>query len=288
MKARPLRLSLTPSPTEVPELPEVETVRRGIAPQLIGRRIVGTVLRDRRLRWPVPADLGEQLAGRRVDTVERRAKYLLLGLDNGDRLILHLGMTGQLRVLDATTPLQPHDHVDLQLDDGRLLRFRDPRRFGAVLPWPAAQAEHPLLAHLGPEPLSTDFDGAWLHTRAAGRSLAVKLFIMDAHTVVGVGNIYASESLFRAGIRPSTPTGRLSRPACGRLAVAIRAVLEDAIQAGGTTLRDFVSAEGNPGYFQQQLYVYGREGAACLHCSTPVRRSVDGARSSFWCARCQR
>jgi len=272
----------------MPELPEVETVRRGVAPHVEGRRITAVTVREPRLRWRVPDDLGQQLAGRTITGVARRGKYLLFGLDSGDRLIIHLGMTGQLRVLDPEVPLVTHDHVDIVLDDGRLLRFRDARRFGAVLHWPRSLDLHPLLANMGPEPFSDDFDGAYLHRRAQGRSLAVKPYIMDGHTVVGVGNIYAAESLFAAGIRPDRAAGKVSRPAYGRLVDAIRRVLGEAIEAGGTTLRDFRTAEGAPGYFQQKLFVYGRDGQPCLACGTLVRRAVEGQRSTFWCVRCQR
>jgi formamidopyrimidine-DNA glycosylase len=272
----------------MPELPEVETVRRGLSPYTLGRRITGVTVREARLRWPVPADLAQRASGRRIDTLERRGKYLLFGLDNGDRLILHLGMTGRMLVVAEPRALQKHDHLDLQLDDGPLLRYHDPRRFGALLHWSATEPMHPLLAGMGPEPLSDAFDGAYLYTLSRGRSVAVKNFIMDGGVVVGAGNIYATEALFRAGIRPARPAGRVSRNEYERLALAIRAVLQEAIERGGTTLRDFAGADGHAGYFQQELAVYGRSDLPCPRCTTPVSRIVLGQRSSFYCRRCQR
>lgn len=272
----------------MPELPEVETVRRGIEPYVLGRRLTGVYVRDRRLRWPIPPDLERRLEGRRVERADRRAKYLVLSLDNGDRLLIHLGMSGRLWVLDAQTPPVKHDHVDFGLDSGRLLRFHDPRRFGAVLLWPAGETAHVLLQDLGPEPFDPTFDGDYLFERSRGRRGAVKTFIMDGGIVVGAGNIYAAESLFRAGIRPTRPAGRVSRSEYARLAAAVRDVLSEAIVQGGTTLRDFAGADGSSGYFQQDLYVYGREGQACRRCATPVKRLVIGQRASCYCPRCQR
>ncbi len=272
----------------MPELPEVETVRRGIEPHVVGRRLTAVQVRDRRLRWPIPDDLEARLQGRRIDQVQRRAKYLLLLLDNGDRLLLHLGMSGRLWVLDRLTPTVKHDHVDLELDSGQLLRFHDPRRFGAVLLWPAGTPPHVLLRDLGPEPFDPRFDGDYLHLRSRGRRGAVKNFIMDGAIVVGAGNIYAAEALFHAGIRPTRAAGRVTRPEYRRLAEAIRVVLSEAIAQGGTTLRDFAGADGAAGYFQQDLYVYGRENLPCRRCGTPVRRLVIGQRSSCYCAVCQR
>jgi formamidopyrimidine-DNA glycosylase len=269
----------------VPELPEVETTRRGIAPALLGQRIDAVVLRRPDLRWPIPAEIGQQLPGRRILDVRRRAKYLLLDVDSGSAL-LHLGMSGCLRVLPATTVAGKHDHVDLVLGD-RALRLTDPRRFGALL-WQPAGSTHPLLAALGPEPLSDDFDTAWLYRQSRGRSAAVKTFLMDQAVVVGVGNIYAAESLFRAGIDPRRPAGRLSRAACQRLVDAIRQILAHAIGRGGTTLRDFLNPDGLPGYFEQELQVYGREGLGCRNCGTTLRGMRLGQRASVWCPRCQR
>lgn len=269
----------------MPELPEVETTRRGIAPWLDGAVIRHAVVRQPQLRWPVP-DAIRRLRGQRVHAVTRRAKFILLTLDHG-QLLLHLGMSGTLRVVPEDTPVEKHDHLDLVLDSGKVLRLRDPRRFGAAL-WAAPGETHRLLSALGPEPLSDAFDGDWLHRRARGRRQSVKTFIMDNRTVVGVGNIYAQESLFRAGIHPSRAAGRISRERYRRLAEAIRAVLTDAIKAGGTTLRDFSSATGAPGYFRQQLAVYGRGGEPCRGCGTALRQLRHGQRSTVYCPACQR
>jgi formamidopyrimidine-DNA glycosylase len=270
----------------MPELPEVETTRRGIAPSLEGRRIARVVVRERRLRWPVPRGLEKTLAGRRVTGVRRRAKYLLIDTDGGT-LIAHLGMSGSLRVLGRAAPVMAHDHVDFVLDSGRILRFNDPRRFGCLL-WTANDPDsHPLLADLGPEPLEPGFDGDFLWHKARGRRVAVKLFIMNAQVVVGVGNIYASEALFRAGIRPGTQARRVSRARMAALAASIREVLSEAITVGGTTLRDYVNPDGLPGYFRQRLFVYERADEPCRRCGTPVRHLVQGQRSTYWCPICQ-
>ena len=271
----------------MPELPEVETTRRGLEPHLLGRRIQGLTLRDGRLRWPVPGDLPERLAGHQVLGLTRRAKYLLLATD-GPALLLHLGMSGSLRRCAPGTPLRTHDHLIFRLDDGFEIRLHDPRRFGCCLPLPEAPAVHPLLASLGPEPLGEDFDGAYLHRLSRGRRAAVKSFIMDQQVVVGVGNIYASESLFLAGIRPGRAAGRVSRAEYRELVRHIRAVLSDAITQGGTTLRDFVREDGTHGYFRQHLRVYGREGQSCLVCTTPIRNRRIGNRASTYCPICQR
>lgn len=274
----------------MPELPEVETVRRGIEPHVLGRRIERVEVRERRLRWPIPEGLETWLRGRTVRAVRRRGKYLLLELDDGpapDRLIVHLGMSGRLYLVKTPETLRKHDHLDLVLDDGAVLRFNDPRRFGAVLPWDGAVAEHDLLAGMGPEPLSDDFAPGLLHQRSRGRRQSVKSFIMDGRIVVGVGNIYASESLFRAGIRPGTAAGRISAPRYARLQQTIREVLQQAIAQGGTTLKDFVGGDGQPGYFAQELDVYGREGAPCRRCATPIRRRVLGQRATYYCGVCQ-
>lgn len=272
----------------MPELPEVETVRRGIEPQVVGRRIERVVVRETRLRWPVEAQLAPRLQGRRILGTGRRGKYLLLELDGGDRLILHLGMSGRLYLLDRAQPLEKHDHLDIELEAAGLLRFNDPRRFGAVLIWAAGEPTHPLLEGMGPEPFSEGFDGDYLFRLSRGRSAAVKSFIMDGRVVVGAGNIYAAESLFRAGIRPSRQAGGVSRPQYRRLAEKIREVLTEAIAQGGTTLRDFAGADGAAGYFQQDLGVYGREGLPCRICARPIRRLLIGQRSSFFCPGCQR
>ncbi|TDU25655.1 DNA-(apurinic or apyrimidinic site) lyase [Panacagrimonas perspica] len=272
----------------MPELPEVETIRRGIEPHVLGRRIGRVVVRDPRLRWPVQPDLPARLAGRRIEQAARRAKYLVLHLDNGDRLLIHLGMSGRIWVLDPTVAPIKHDHVDIELDSGQLLRFHDPRRFGAVLLWSAGEPHHELLRHLGPEPFDPAFHGDYLFELSRGRSAAVKNFVMDGNVVVGAGNIYAAESLFRAAIRPTRAAGKVTRAEYVELASRIREVLNEAIVRGGTTLRDFAGATGELGYFQQELYVYGREGEPCRRCGTGIRRKVIGQRSSFYCTRCQR
>lgn len=269
----------------MPELPEVEVTRRGIAPQLAGRRISGVAVREPRLRWPVPQAV-RKLAGRTVRGVRRRGKYLLIDCGDG-HLIVHLGMSGSLRVLPSGTPAQKHDHFDLVLGD-RVLRLRDPRRFGAVL-WTAGDvAAHPLLAHLGVEPLSRALDPARLHALTRRQRISIKQFLMDGRRIVGVGNIYASESLFRAGIHPLTPARRLSLERCARLSRAIKETLRLAIRAGGSTLRDFVGADGHAGEFQARSQVYDRAGLPCRRCGTPVRRVVQGARATYFCPACQK
>lgn len=273
----------------MPELPEVETVRRGIEPHITGRRIVAVKVHDRRLRWPVPRDFERKLRGRRVESVQRRAKYLLFALDGGDRLILHLGMSGRLFLLPAGERRQKHDHLDLLFEGQRLLRLHDPRRFGAALLWPAAMGQHKLLRGLGPEPLLPEFSGEYLFARSRGRRVAVKNFLMDSRIVVGVGNIYASESLFRAGIRPGRAAGRITQDQYRKLENAVRQVLCDAIEQGGTTLKDssFTNPDGEFGDFQVRLAVYDRAGQPCTVCKTKIRRQVIGQRSSFFCPRCQ-
>ncbi|HET7267023.1 MAG TPA: bifunctional DNA-formamidopyrimidine glycosylase/DNA-(apurinic or apyrimidinic site) lyase [Oleiagrimonas sp.] len=269
----------------MPELPEVETTRRGIAPWLEGHRIQRVTLRRRDLRWPIPAAIEQMLPGQRIDSVTRRAKYLLLNTAIGSAL-LHLGMSGSLRVVDAATPVGKHDHYDLQLEHARVLRFNDPRRFGCLL-WQPLGEVHPLLAGLGPEPLSADFDGDHLWRASRGRRAAVKTFIMDQAVVVGVGNIYASEALFRAGIHPARAAGRVSRERYRMLAAAVQDILAHAIERGGTTLRDFIRPDGAPGYFEQELQVYGRAGETCRHCGSPIRARVLGQRNTFFCPHCQ-
>lgn len=271
----------------MPELPEVETTRRGLEPHLLGHRVHGVILRRAALRWPIPAEVEPGLTGRRIVAVRRRAKYLLLDTDAGDSALLHLGMSGSLRVLPGDTPLRTHDHVDICLDDGRVLRFNDPRRFGCLL-WQPAGSVHPLLQGLGPEPLSQAFDGDWLFRLSRGRHAPVKSFLMDQATVVGVGNIYAAESLFRAGIRPLREAGQVSRQRYEALAEAVKTILAYAITRGGTTLRDFISPDGAPGYFEQELAVYGRGGEPCPRCGRPLKQTRIGQRSSVWCGHCQR
>lgn len=270
----------------MPELPEVETTARGIAPALEGRTITAVRVRERRLRWTLPRDFEAKLQGRRVLHVGRRAKYVLVETDAGT-LIIHLGMSGSLRVLDASLDARLHDHVDLVLDSGQCVRFNDPRRFGSLHVVTGDPLEHPLLRGLAPEPLSDAFDAAYLHARTRGRRVAIKQFIMNSTQVVGVGNIYASEALFHAKIRPGRAAGRLSRADCERLVAAVKSVLAAAIKVGGTTLRDYVNADGNPGYFRQKLYVYEREGHACRVCSAPIRQRVQMQRSTYWCPICQ-
>lgn len=271
----------------MPELPEVETTRRGLCPLLVGRRVTGVTVREPRLRWPVPDDLGTVLTGQAVRGIGRRAKYLLFQMDAGT-LIAHLGMSGSLCVVDAGTPPGPHDHVDIAIEGGTLLRLRDPRRFGS-LHWTVDDpAGHPLLRDLGPEPLGDAFDGRYLFRRSRGRQVVVKAFLMDSHIVVGVGNIYAAEALFAAGIHPARAAGRVGGQRYDRLARAVRSVLAAAIQAGGTTLRDFRGGDGRPGYFQQTLSVYGRAGKPCPRCGTAIELTRQGQRATCHCPACQR
>jgi formamidopyrimidine-DNA glycosylase len=269
----------------MPELPEVEVTRRGLEPQLTGRVISGVAVREPRLRWPVPKDV-HSLVGRTVKAIHRRGKYLLVDCSDG-HLILHLGMSGSLRVLPAGTPPQKHDHFDLQFGD-RILRLRDPRRFGAVL-WTSADIDtHPLLVHLGLEPLSRTLHPARLHQLTRGHRAPIKQFLMDGRRIVGVGNIYANESLFRAGINPRSPAGKLSLERCVRLAAAIKRTLRAAIRAGGSTLRDFVGADGSAGYFQQRYSVYDRAGKECRRCGATIRKIQQGQRSTYYCPSCQK
>lgn len=274
----------------MPELPEVETVAAALRrARVAGKKIRRVVVRCEKLRQPLVAAEMEKLAGRKVDAIRRRAKYLLLELDSGQVLLLHLGMTGTLRLDEQDTAPGRHDHLDLELDDGRILRFRDPRRFGlAVLRRPDENGRIAELAALAPEPLSDAFSGDYLHRISHGRKSPVKNFIMDQRRVVGVGNIYASESLFRAGIRPTLPAGKLSRPRCQRLVEAIRDILSAAIAAGGTTISDFHGVDGSEGAFVRALKVYGREGKPCPECGRPIRKTVLGGRSTFYCPGCQR
>jgi formamidopyrimidine-DNA glycosylase len=270
----------------MPELPEVETTRRGIEPHLSGRTVEHVLVRQPSLRWPVAAEIMRLLPGSTLGAVSRRAKYLQIHASTG-AAIVHLGMSGSLRVVPMDVPPGPHDHVELHLDDGHMLRFSDPRRFGCWL-WQASGTLHPLLAGLGPEPLDDAFDGDHLWRRSRGRSAAVKSFLMDQSVVVGVGNIYAAESLFEAGIHPARAAARVSRRRYGDLAQAVKRILAFAIQRGGTTLRDFLNPDGAPGYFEQELMVYGREAAPCRVCATPLRGVRLGQRASVYCPRCQR
>lgn len=271
----------------MPELPEVETTRAGVEPHIKGRLITDVIVRNASLRQPVPEDLGARLCGQRIRSVARRAKYLLMEVGEGI-LLVHLGMSGSLRMVVADTPPESHDHVDIAVEGGMVMRYRDPRRFGLVL-WLKPPADvHPLLAHLGPEPLSADFTAAHLHGLSRRRKAAVKNFLMDGRVVVGVGNIYANEALYMAGIRPTRPAGQVSLARYQQLVEAVQTVLREAIAQGGTTLRDFVGSEGKPGYFSQQLQVYGRAGDACPGCGQALKELRLGQRSTVFCASCQR
>jgi formamidopyrimidine-DNA glycosylase len=271
----------------VPELPEVETIRRGIAPHVVGRTIERVIVRDRRLRWPIVRGFERKLTGRKIAAVDRRGKYLLLDL-GGDRVILHMGMTGNLALIAPDRPVRKHDHLDIVLSGRLVLRFNDSRRFGAALWWPASHPTHMLLKHMGPEPFADEFSADYLYKLSRKRAAAVKNFVMDGRVVVGVGNIYAVEALFRARIRPMRPAGRIARAEYEKLVQAVREVLNDAIAAGGTTFRDFVDSQGEPGYFVQKLFVYDRAGQPCRRCKAPIRRVVIGQRSSYYCPRCQK
>jgi formamidopyrimidine-DNA glycosylase len=270
----------------MPELPEVETTRRGIEPHVIGKTITQVLVRQANLRWPVSPELSQVLTGDRIARVERRAKYLLFSATSG-QMMIHLGMSGSLRIVKQSTELKKHDHIDIVFDDGSVLRYHDPRRFGSVF-WLPEPGSHELLAELGPEPLSSDFDGQYLYERSRGRKVAVKLFVMNSKVVVGVGNIYANEALFSSGIRPDRPAGKISRQRYDRLAECIKQVLTDAIASGGTTLRDFVREDGSPGYFKQQLAVYGRGGEDCVSCARTLRETRLGNRTTVHCSNCQR
>jgi formamidopyrimidine-DNA glycosylase len=303
----------------MPELPEVETTLRGIAPHLQGEVVTDIVIRNASLRWPIPKGLPKLLRGHTVRDLQRRAKYILVAFDHGT-LILHLGMSGSLRILPHGTPPEKHDHFDLVLGNGELMRLRDPRRFGAVLWHEGEVAEHPLFVHLGPEPLlvgaatSTSsghasaakiacqqagsygiaqgnhcvFDAAYLYQATRKRSAPIKLAIMDSQLVVGVGNIYANEALFRAGIKPQLAANKVSRPRCERLVQTIKEVLREAIEQGGSSLRDFIHSDGSSGYFQQHYFVYGRKDEACKRCRTLIKHIKQGQRSSFYCPQCQK
>lgn len=310
----------------MPELPEVETTRRGLAPLLEGKRIVAAVVRSRAMRQPVPARLADQLEGATISLVARRGKYLLIecgrsdvsreagappaagmrpgesapGADGktsasrarairgGGTLLLHLGMSGRLWVVTADTPPGPHDHFDLVVEGGAVIRLRDPRRFGLVLWTDRAPAAHPLLKNIGPEPLTSDFNGDYLYAATRKRSAAIKLVLMDSRVVAGVGNIYASEALFRSGIRPTTAARRLSRSRCGILAETVKETLDAAILAGGSSLRDYVGSDGLAGNFQSQFFVYDRGGERCLRCGATIRSIRQGQRSTFYCPHCQK
>lgn len=270
----------------MPELPEVETTLRGVSPYLVGRVVREVIVRDKRLRWPIPDSIHE-LEGQRIKAGTRRGKYMLFESAKGT-LLLHLGMSGSLRIADPETPWKKHDHLALTTDRGKQIRLHDPRRFGAALFIEGDPQSHPLLCDLGPEPLSDDFTTAYLHSRCKQRSAPIKAVIMDSHVVVGVGNIYACEALFMAGIHPDKAACKVSKPRLTKLVTAIREVLAASIEMGGTTLRDFVNEKGEPGYFKQTLRAYDREGEPCLTCGIKVKRVVMSNRSTFYCPKCQR
>jgi len=273
----------------MPELPEVEVTRRGLLP-VEGAQIAQVTIRHHGLRWPIPADLAQHLQGRRVLKLTRRAKYILAEIGTTDAegvLLLHLGMSGRLCLLERDFPAEKHDHFDIRFEDGRVIRLRDPRRFGAVLWLDKNPLQHALLSSLGPEPLEADFNADYLYQQIRTRSAPIKATIMDAHLVVGVGNIYASESLFRARIHPETPAKALTLAQCALLVAEIKLTLQAALDAGGSSLRDFFGADGNPGYFQQTYFVYGRTGEPCRACSRPILNIRLGQRSTFYCEHCQ-
>lgn len=271
----------------MPELPEVETTRRGISPHVVGKPVRDLIVRNGGLRWPVPADLPEHLRGQVLQEVARRGKYLLLRFAHGSAL-WHLGMSGSLRIVQPNHPVGKHDHVDLVFQDGVVLRFNDPRRFGALLWSQDALEHHKLLRHLGPEPLTDAFDAAYLYAKSRKRKQPVKSWLMDSRLVVGVGNIYANEALFAARIHPLRKAGRLTRPECERLVVEVKRILSHAIERGGTTLRDFVGGDGKPGYFAQELLVYGRAALPCKLCEKALTERRVGQRSTVYCTQCQR
>jgi formamidopyrimidine-DNA glycosylase len=270
----------------MPELPEVETTRRGLAPHVVGRTIARIEVRESRLRWPVASELPHKLAATRIESVERRAKYLLFGTSAGT-LLVHLGMSGSLRYLPAPMAPSRHDHIDVHFDGGGALRFNDPRRFGSFMLTTTPET-HPLLKDLGPEPLDTEFHAEYLWSTSRNRRIAIKQHLMNGRVVVGVGNIYASEALFRAGIHPRRTAGRISRARFEPLVASVRDVLRDAIDEGGTTLRNFVGGDGKPGYFRGSLRVYERDGEPCITCGTKIERRVLGQRATYYCPRCQR
>lgn len=271
----------------MPELPEVETTRRGLERLMVGQRIRTAIVRNRGLRFRVPRLLPRVVAGATIRALTRRGKYLLVDCGTGT-LIVHLGMSGRLFVADPATPISPHDHFELVLENGTLVRLRDPRRFGLVLWQTGNPLQHPLLAGIGPEPLSPEFDGTLLYNATRKRSAAIKQVLMDGHVIAGLGNIYANEALFRAGIHPRTRAQRLSASRCSLLAEKIRETLELAIDAGGSTLRDYVASNGQAGYFQHQFLVYGRAGEPCYRCSSRIRGIRQGQRSTFYCPSCQK
>jgi len=269
----------------VPELPEVETTCRGIAPYIVGFSFTKIRIHQRQMRWPIPKAI-DRLSGETIKDVSRRGKYIQIHVDAGE-VIVHLGMSGSLRITEADKPLRKHDHVEWIMSNGHAMRLHDPRRFGCVLWHASGTAPHPLLEKLGPEPLGNEFTGEYLFEQSRKRKTSIKILIMNSHIVVGVGNIYASESLFIAGIRPGRAAGRVSKQECERLVQAIKQVLEKSIKQGGTTLRDFVNSDGEPGYFKQQLLAYDRAGEPCRICKSPIKQKIMGQRSTYYCSSCQ-
>ncbi|MEX2365116.1 MAG: bifunctional DNA-formamidopyrimidine glycosylase/DNA-(apurinic or apyrimidinic site) lyase [Pseudohongiellaceae bacterium] len=270
----------------MPELPEVETTRNGIAAHLLGARVKEMTVRQRQLRWPVTAGVEQAISGQTISDIQRRGKYLLLDCGNGV-LLIHLGMSGSLRIASGAEPVKKHDHVDIEFVNKQILRFHDPRKFGCMLWLDGDPFSHPLLSTLGPEPLSDEFSDSYLYRLSRKRKVPIKSFVMDSRVVVGVGNIYANEALFQAGIRPTRPAGTVSRASMQALVSAIKSILASAIALGGTTLRDFVGGDGKPGYFRQSLLVYGRAGLACGQCGKALREIRLGQRSTVYCTRCQ-
>ena len=272
----------------MPELPEVETSRRGIEPHILNKKVSGVIIRQHKLRWPIPKSLPEKINGHKLIQVDRRGKYLLLNFDHAGTVIIHLGMSGSLRICTPSTPVGKHDHIDFVFSNKKLLRLTDPRKFGCVLWTKQAIEEHKLFSKLGPEPLTDEFDSEYLYSQSRKRNCSIKTFIMNSHIVVGVGNIYASESLFLAGINPNRKAGSISKPRCEKLVTAIKKILDAAIKQGGTTLRDFTRENGQPGYFAQQLQVYGRAAEACTECGKAIKQISQQKRSTFYCTSCQK
>ncbi len=272
----------------MPELPEVETSRRGIEPHILNKKIKKVIIREHKLRWPIPKSLPEKIANKKLVEISRRGKYLLLSFDHTSTVIIHLGMSGSLRICSPSTAAGKHDHIDFIFKNGKVLRLNDPRKFGCVLWTKHDINKHRLISKLGAEPLTETFNTEYLYQLSRKRRCSIKAFIMNSHIVVGVGNIYASESLFIAGINPLRKAGSLSRLRCERLVIAIKKILVAAIEQGGTTLRDFVHEDGQPGYFSQQLNVYGRKDDACIQCKKPVKQIEQQNRSTFYCTTCQK
>ena len=272
----------------MPELPEVETTRRGIEPHLKGQTVKGVIIRQARLRWPITRGLNNKITNAEIKNVLRRGKYLLINTSNGI-LMIHLGMSGSLRIVASSNPVEKHDHFDLVFGKDQALRFTDPRKFGSVL-WLGKQRpeQHKLIKDLGPEPLNEEFSGNYLHGLSRNKKVAIKNFIMNSHNVVGVGNIYANEALFRSGIRPSRAAGKISKARCAELVKEIKAVLGEAIKQGGTSLKDFTNSDGKPGYFKQKLLVYGRAGQPCARCKTNLKEIRMSQRSTVFCPQCQK